>query len=90
MPRSAAFAADLDFAERGHGEFAQRIRTRTSATDKTAFSRAETLVARGIVADVEVSCEFPGSSLEGKFLTHHSRGEESWREKYVDALVVQS
>jgi hypothetical protein len=65
LPKSAAFAADLDFAERGHGELVRRIRTRA-----TAFSGAETLVEGGSVADVEVSCEFPGSRLEDKFLTH--------------------
>jgi hypothetical protein len=85
QPKSAAFAADLDFAERGHGEFVRKIRTRTSA-----FSGAETLVGGGSVADdVGVSCcEFPGSRLKDKFLTHHLRCKESWREKYVDTPIV--
>jgi len=65
QPKSPAFAADLDSAERGHGELVRRIRTRA-----TASSGAETLVEGGSVADVGVSCEFPGSRLEDKFLTH--------------------
>ena len=90
-PPPAAFVADLDHAEKGHGELVGKIstRTRTTATDKTAFSRVATLVEGGSTADVKVRFNSPGLRREDRFITV-SFGEEICRDRYVEALILES
>jgi hypothetical protein len=83
------FAVDLNHAENGHGELAKKIRTRTrtSATDNTAFSRVETLVEGGRTAGVKVSFNSAGLRREDRFITvslaknHGERG--MWKHLYL-------